>query len=276
MRTVTLTLKAEPPVPAEAEQLIPDVVAGKTAEEVRRLPLLVGNRRETVGDWFDVVVDEAEAAAPDLLLRGDLVRFKRLGEGMSRGAMVVEGRVGFHAGARMSGGSLTIAGDAGDFLGAHMAGGRLVVHGDAGHYVAAAYRGEKTGMKGGTIVVTGSVGQMVGARMRRGLVYVQGDAGDVAGYNMKGGTVVVGGAPAARVGARMVRGTVAVLGGEPLELLPTFSYACTYAPTFWRVVHRELARVGHAPRVGPGVTFRRYCGDVNEGGRGEVLAAQPG
>ena len=161
-------------MPAEAEQLIPDVVAGKTAEEVRRLPLLVGNRRETVGDWFDVVVDEAGPAAPDLLLRGDLVRFKRLGEGMSRGAMVVAGRVGFHAGARMSGGSLTIAGDAGDLLGAHLAAGRLVVHRAALHYLPAPHRGALTATERGTMAATRSVRQIGVALTPTALAALQG------------------------------------------------------------------------------------------------------
>jgi len=273
MRAVTLSLKAAPPVPAEAESLTPDNVAGKTAGEIATLPLLIGKEWQNVGDWFDVAVEDAESAAPDLLVRGDLTRFKRLGEGMSRGHMLVEGSVGFHAGARMTGGSLTITGDAGDFLGAHMAGGRIVVQGDAGHYVAAGYRGEKVGMTNGTLIVAGSAGQMLGARMRRGLVCVLGDTGDVTGYNMKAGTIVVGGNPAGRVGARMVRGTVAVLGEEPPEMLPTFCYACTYTPVFWRIVHRELTAMGHDPGRSPEAAFRRFCGDANEGGRGEVLVA---
>jgi formylmethanofuran dehydrogenase subunit C len=274
---VTLTLKETPRPPVEAESLIPENVAGKNAQEIGRLPLLVGNRWETVADWFDVAVDEAPAGVgdcpegpPDLLLRGDLTRFKRLGEGMSGGRMVVDGPVGFHAGARMSGGTLTVHGDAGDFVGAHMSGGLLVVDGDAGHYAAASYRGETHGMKGGTLVVTGRAGQMLGARMRRGLVYVRGECGDVPGFNMKAGTVVVGGMPGVRVGARMVRGTVVLLGGAP-EMLPTFSYGCTYRPPVWRVLHTHLAGRGFAPEVGPAADFLLYSGDANEGGKGEVL-----
>jgi formylmethanofuran dehydrogenase subunit C len=230
-----------------------------------------------VADWFDVAVAEAPAARDDgpggpadLLLSGDLTRFKRLGEGMSGGSMVIDGSVGFHAGARMSGGSLTVHGDAGDFLGAHMTGGLLVVNGDAGHYAAASYRGETHGMKGGTLVVTGRAGQMLGARMRRGLVYVLGDCGDVPGFNMKAGTIIVGGMPGVRVGARMVRGTVVLLGGAP-EMLPTFSYSCTYRPPVWGVLHAHLAGLGFEPDTGSGTDFMLYSGDANEGGKGEVL-----
>lgn len=275
--SVTLSLKATPRVPVEAESLIPENVVGKDEREIGRLPLLVGKTWETVDDWFHIAVAAASAdgggephGRADLVLRGDLTRFKRLGEGMSSGRMIVEGPVGFHAGARMRGGSLTIDGDAADFLGAHMQGGLLVVRGHAGHYVAAAYRGHAQGMTGGTIVITGSAGQMLGARMRRGLIYVLGDSGDVTGFNMKAGTIIVAGTPGVRVGARMVRGTVVLLGGDT-TLLPTFCYDCTYQPDFWALLHRDLAEQGFAPEAGPGTAFRHYSGDANEGGRGEVL-----
>jgi formylmethanofuran dehydrogenase subunit C len=274
---VTLSLKQTPPVPVEAESLNPENVAGKDEREIGLLPLLVGKQWETVASWFHVAVAAAPAddghepdGCADLVLRGDLTRFKRLGEGMSRGRMIVEGPVGFHAGARMSGGSLTIHGDAADFLGAHMTGGRIVVRGNAGHYTAAAYRGHKQGMAGGTIIITGSAGQMLGARMRRGLIYVLGDSGDVTGFNMKAGTIIVGGTPGVRVGARMVRGSILLLGGDT-ALLPTFSYDCTYQPGFWALLHKHLAGQGFAPEAGPATDFTHYSGDANEGGRGEVL-----
>jgi len=279
--SVTLTLKADPRVPVEAESLNPDSVAGKSQEEIGNLPLLVGKTWETVADWFEVAMagggedagpeDAGQSPhVPELVLRGDLGRFKRLGEGMARGRMLVEGPVGFHAGARMRGGSLTIHGDAADFLGAHMAGGLLVVRGHAGHYAASAYRGHTQGMTGGTIVITGNAGQMLGARMRRGLIYVLGDSGDVTGFNMKAGTIIVAGTPGARVGARMVRGSVILLGGSA-PLLPTFCYDCTHEPGFWAPLHKHLDDLGFAPPAGPRTVFRQYSGDVNEGGRGEVL-----
>lgn len=274
---VTLSLKNTPPVPVEAESLIPENVANKDEQEIGQLPLLIGKHWERVSDWFDVTVDGApgeNGGAPDepadLTLQGDLTRFKRLGEGMSRGRMLVLGPVGFHAGARMSGGTLIIRGDADDFLGSHMTGGRIVVDGNAGHYTAAAYRGYTRGMKGGTIVITGNAGQMLGARMRRGLICVLGDSGDVTGFNMKAGTIIVGGTSGVRAGARMVRGTIMVLGG-PATMLPTFSYDCTYQPTFWKLLHRQLANQGFPPPAGPETAFSHFSGDANEGGRGELL-----
>ena len=269
-----LSLKQSPRVPVEADSLIPANVAGKDEHEIGLLPLLVGKDWRTVADWFDVSVaadaDTESNDRVDLILKGDLTRFKRLGEGMASGRMLVEGPVGFHAGARMSGGTLTIEGDAADFLGAHMTGGLIVVRGNAGHYTAAAYRGHKQGMKGGTIIITGNAGQMLGARMRRGLIYVLGDTGDVPGFNMRAGTIVVAGTTGVRTGARMVRGTVILLRGDT-TLLPTFCYDCTYQPDFWGILHKHLANHGFAPEAAPGTTFMRYSGDTNEGGHGELL-----
>ncbi len=275
--SVILSLKQTPEVPVEAESLLPANVAGKDLTEIGRLPLLVGKKWETVADWFEVSFAAAQGtnaetvdAPADLMIQGDLTRFKRLGEGMASGTMRVIGPVGFHAGARMTGGQLTIVGDAADFLGSHMSGGTIIVRGNVGHYTAAAYRGFSRGMKGGTIIISGSAGQMLGARMRRGLIYVRGDSGDVTGYNMKAGTIVVGGTPGVRVGARMVRGTVMLLG-QSTPLLPTFSYDCTYQPVFWAMLHRQLTDWGFAPPADATSSFQHFSGDVNEGGQGEVL-----
>lgn len=274
---VTLSLGNKPTWPVEAESLNPQNVAGKDKDAIAALPLLVGNRWQKAGDYFDVAIDaagevagDADSQPADLVLRGDLSRFKRLGEGMTAGRMVVDGPVGFHAGAFMSGGTLTIFGDAADWLGAHMRGGKIVVRGAAGHFVGAAYRGYRQGMTGGTILVTGAVGQMAGARLRRGVVAVGGDCGDMAGFAMQAGNIVIAGAVGARVGAKMVRGTVVLL--QPAELLPTFYYNCTYRPLFWSLLHSRLADEGFTlPPFSREAEFCRYSGDANEGGKGEIL-----
>ncbi len=280
IRQILLTLKKTPDIPIEAENLVPEKVNGKNEDEIGSILLLAGKNQEPVRDWFTVNIvnvpeslENKQAGQADLVLRGDLTRFKRLGESMSSGSMLVEGSVGFHAGAKMSGGVLTIRGDAGDFLGAHMKGGLLIVEGNAGHYAASAYRGHLKGMAGGTIIITGSAGQMLGARMRRGLIYVQGDCGDAAGFNMKAGTIIVAGAPGPRTGARMVRGTIMLLGqkNDIPELLPTFTCNCTYTPPFWGMIIKAISEKGFEPKAEPDTLFARYSGDNNEGGMGEIL-----
>lgn len=278
-RQVKLTLKKIPDIPVEAETLNPENVAGKDEKEIKGIPVLAGKYWEPAGSWFDVEIAETPEDMgkniklyADLLIKGDLTRFKRIGEGMSSGRMQVDGPVGFHAGAKMSGGELVINGDTGDYLGAHMKSGLIVVKGNAGHFTASAYRGYAKGMTGGTIIVNGSAGQMIGARMRRGLIYVTGDCGDMPGYNMKAGTVIIGGTPGARVGARMVRGTIMLLKKDDLpEMLPTFTYNCTYTPSFWGITRGFLCKIGFSLETEPDALFRRFSGDTNEGGKGEVL-----
>ncbi len=281
---IRLTLRAFPDLPVEAETLIPENVTGRNQTEIESLPLLVGNRHERVGDFFEVDVTDETSTGPvreeeclaTLLLKGDFSRFKRLGERMSAGRMIVDGPVGFHAGAYMNGGLLTILGDAGDYLGAHMKGGVIEVRGAAGHFAGAAYRGYSHGMNGGTIVIHGNAGQMLGVRMRRGLIAVRGCCGDGPGFGMKAGTVLVGGLSGVRAGAIMSRGTVILLTPPP-ELMPTFLFDCTYRPPVWPLLLATLTRIDfHLPEIGREAMFDRYCGDVTEGGGGEILIYRSG
>lgn len=273
---VHLTLRTAPTLPVEAESLNPENVTGKGAAEIEALPLLVGNRTEKVGDHFRVEVAEGDGKAAkdgpaDLELTGDLTRFKCVGEGMSAGNLTINGGIGFHAGAKMSGGTLTVNGDTGDYLGAMMTGGTIMVNGNAGHFAGSAYRGFTRGMAGGTILVGGNAGNLTGARMRRGTIAVRGTCGDLAAYAMGAGTVLIGGATGVRAGANMARGTVILLT-PPEEIMPTFRYDYTGSPSFWPLMHASLSREGwDAPGAGPQALFKRYSGDINEGGRGEIL-----
>ena len=279
-KQVTLALKQIPSLPVEAEGINPESIAEKAIQDIQHLPLWCGSRQEEAGAYFDVEIaagpqDESddgsgESDLPELVLRGDLSRFKRLGQGMGAGTMVIEGSVGFHAGALMRGGTLVIQGNAGDWLGAHMEGGLIRVEGSAGHFAGAAYRGESKGMTGGLILIKGNAGQMLGGRMRRGLIAVGGDCEDMPGYSMLAGTILICGKAGIRVGVRMERGTVILL--QPQAPLPTFYYNCTYRPVFWELLCAQLAQAGfQLPAATKGMSFRRYSGDANEGCRGELL-----
>lgn len=264
---MTLHRKESSPVPVEADSICPDRFVGLSAREVAALPAFYGRRRVTLGDLFEI-----DGANPYFItVSGDLKAVKKIGYGMASGEIVVAGDVGPHTGAYMRGGEITVQGTAGDWLGAHMHGGRIVVDGDASHYVGAAYSGEPRGATGGTIVVRGSVGREAGGQMRRGLVVVLGDAGEFAGAGMVAGSIFVGGRLGPRAGAGMKRGTV-VAFGEVDELLPTFTYACTYRPVFLRCYLQRLVERGlvEAGGLADG-TFRRYVGDRNTVGKGEIL-----
>ena len=129
-------------------------------------------------------------------------------------------------------------------------------------------------MTNGTIVVGGSAGLEIGMRMKRGLIVIGGVVRDFAGLEMKGGTIILGSGAELRTGAWMTRGTIVTL--KPIPLMPTFSYAATYMPTFLRLYARHLATLGiTVPDDDRHGAYQRYTGDSSVPGKGEILIWTP-
>lgn len=276
-KQIIFKLKNTHLIPVEAENINPEMLKGKDPDQIRELLVFSGNREEKLGEYFDVEITELsgvpDSGLPRVIMHGDLTGFKRLGQGMAAGEMEINGSAGFHTGAGMKGGSLVIKGNAGDWLGAHMEGGLITVEGNAGHFVGAAYRGMTKAMTGGTILIKGNAGQMLGSRMRRGLIAVGGNCGDNLGFRMLAGTILVVGTTGIRIGANMIRGTIILL--RQAELFPTFYENCTYSPSFWRVLLKELQQKGFSPKESwNDVLFKRFSGDAFTGLKGEVLICQ--
>ncbi len=270
---LTLRWKADTTVPVEADVLRPDRLRGLTAAQVAALEVFHGNTRVPLGEFFTV---SGSAEDGRVLLEGDLRRVKWIGAGMTDGELIVEGDAGMHLGAEMHGGRIDVRGNVADWCGAEMRGGIIRVHGNAGHLLGAAYRGSARGMRGGTIIVHGSAGNEVGSTMRRGLIVVEGAVGDFCGVSMIAGTIVVRGAVGLRPAAGMKRGTLWLVppepGGSRPRLVPTCRYACMYRPVFLRLFWRHLLWIGVSlPETTCGRLYERYCGDLVEGGLGEIL-----
>lgn len=269
--SLAFTLRTPPTVPLEAEVLSPARLAGLSASEVAKLPVIHGNQRADLGDFFQV----RGTADGELHLTGDLARVKHVGAGMAEGRIVVHGSVGMHLGAGMTGGEIVVEGEAGDWVGQEMAGGRIVIKGNGGHMIGSAFRGSPVGVRGGEIIIFGNAGNEAGNGMRRGLIAIGGDAGDFAGVSMLAGTIVVLGRLGWRPGAGMRRGSIVSM--HPVELLPTFSYACTYAPLFLRVQLLQLRRLGLTIADSQvNGRYQRWSGDSIELNRGEVLLLDSG
>jgi formylmethanofuran dehydrogenase subunit C len=266
----TLILKEEPSVPLEAESLSPDVMAPLTIDAIRALPVHLGKRQHRVDDFFEV----EGAAGDELEIRGDGRKIKWMGRGMTRGRLTIVGNAGMHLGAYMKGGAIEVSGDVTDWLGAEMSGGSIRIRGSSGGQVGAAYRGSLSGMTGGTILIEGSAGLEVGMRMRRGIIAVGGQVRDFAGLEMKGGTILLRRGAELRTGAWISRGTIISL--TPIRLLPTFSYACAYNPTFLRLYARHLSTLGFSiPYEEREGAYQRYTGDAAVPGKGEILVWKP-
>jgi formylmethanofuran dehydrogenase subunit C len=65
--TLTLTLREQPVVPLEADVLRPDRLGGASRKEIEALPVLHGNERTRLGEFFAV-----SGAGDDVRVEGDL------------------------------------------------------------------------------------------------------------------------------------------------------------------------------------------------------------
>jgi formylmethanofuran dehydrogenase subunit C len=270
MSAIVLSLKEQPTVPLEAEVLSPDVLAGLGHDEVCALPVFLGKHQYRLDEFFTV----AGAGSDELEIQGEASKVKWVGRGMTRGRITIRGSIGMHLGSAMKGGVIEVTGNASDWVGAEMTGGLIHIHGNAGGQVGAAYRGSLAGMNGGTILIGGAAGIEVGMRMKRGTIAVKGPVRDFAGLQMKGGSIFLLGGAEVRTGAWMFRGTIVSL--IPLTLLPTFSYACAYNPTFLGLYGRYLEGMGFSlPCRADEGAYQRYSGDAAIPGKGEILIWQP-
>ena len=128
--------------------------------------------------------------ASELRFAGTDGRCDKIGAGMTKGAIVVDGDAGAYLGAGMKQRQ-----DRGQRqcrrFGRRQHGRRQ--HRHRGRCRRAGRRhpvGETLGMRGGVLTIGGNAGSLVGERMRRGLVIVGGDAGDYAGGRMVAGTIL--------------------------------------------------------------------------------------
>jgi len=264
---IRLVLRASIDQPIETDGLTPDRTAALSERDIAALPVLIGSRRAALGDFFTVDGERSDR----LQVEGDLRNVDGLGAGTTRGELLIHGNSGNRVGAGMSGGWIDVRGNAGDDAGVGMQGGALRVSGDAGDRLGAATPGASKGMAGGEIVVKGSVGSEAAARARRGLVVVGGDVGPDAARAIIAGTLVVIGRTGANAGRGSKRGSIVALGD--IDVPSTYEYACTYQPTYVRMLLTYLyRRYGIASPAGAlDGAYARYCGDAGSPGRGEIL-----
>jgi len=270
----TFTLKHALTIPVEVDSINHAAVQQLSADEVRALPVLQGNQRASLADFFDV---KQSATEPNLMVwAGDCTRVKAIGAELCSGSIRIEGNAGMHLGREMSGGRIEVQGDVADLVATGMGGGEIHITGNAGDLVGAAWPGSKRGMNGGTILIRGSAGREAGHRMRRGTIVVGGDLGDAAGFDMIAGSIFSFGKIGACPGAGMRRGTIAAMDASTQpELLPTFKFSCLHKPVWLSFFLRELKSVGFpVPEDCLDAEYRRYCGDFLTLGKGEVLVRQ--
>jgi formylmethanofuran dehydrogenase subunit C len=245
--------------PVYAECITPAVFEGKTIAEIAALSVCEGNKQKKLGDLF--TIEEDPAAVPNITINGDVGEVRRIGMGMKKGEIVVNGNAGMHLGEKMTGGKITVNGDAAGWTGSDMKGGLIEIHGNATDYLASPYRGSTTGMRGGLIVVDGSVGSDSGVNMHGGVVKIKGGAGQFLGFGMDDGAIYVKGKTGTRAGAGMKGGKI-ILAGAVEEVMPTFTIDSVKPKV--KVDDTETA-------TGP---FYVFLGDRAEKGTGKIFVSK--
>ena len=91
--------------------LTPQRLAGLPLKEIMTLSLPCGKRRLSVADVFTV---QGEDTA-NIIIKGAVSRFDRMGATMSEGSLMVEGDAGAYLGQGMTGGLITVKGAVGIF-----------------------------------------------------------------------------------------------------------------------------------------------------------------
>lgn len=248
MEEVTLILRKEIDIKLEADVITPDSFAGKSAEEIGKLSIWQGPKTYPLSDFFEVIGSAGSSAAETLIrIKGDAMRVKRIGEGMSAGKIEIEGSAGMHVGTGMKGGEIVVYGDADSWAGMEMLGGLLHIKGNAGDHVGCAYRGKWHGMKGGRIVIEGSARHQLGGGMDGGEILVEGNVESFCGIRQNGGIIVVNGRALRGVGAEMAGGTI-VIGGKIERFSPGFEYVSMEN----KVTSGEVELIGE---------FKKFTGD---------------
>jgi formylmethanofuran dehydrogenase subunit C len=266
---LVLTLREAPRQRLDLSPLTPDRLSGLDGRAIANIEVACGNRRVAVDDLFTVAAGDPA----DLRLVGDCRKCDRIGAGMTRGAVTIDGDAGGYLGLQMQGGVIRVHGNAGIGAATEMQGGTVEIGGSAGDLLGGALPGSMRGMSGGLVVVRGAAGDRVGDRMRRGTIIVEGGVGAYAASRMIAGTIIVLGTMVGSYpGFGMKRGSL-VLRGQPDRQLPTFGDCGRHDLGFFSLLRRNLR--GHSRRLDEvatgATTLHRLAGDRAVGGKGEIL-----
>jgi formylmethanofuran dehydrogenase subunit C len=265
---LVFTLREAPRHRVDLSPLTPDRLRGRGVGEIGKIEMVSGNRRVAAGELFAIAAGDSA----DIVIRGGTARLDRIGQGMSEGAITVEGDAGAHLGQAMRGGRLRVTGSAGPWAAAALGGGRIEIDGDAGDFIGGAPPGDMRGMGGGLVIVRGNVGERAGDRMRRGIIVVTGNAGGYAGARMIAGSLAILGAAVGEYpGFGMKRGSL-MLRRLPSRVLPTFADCGTHDLCFMRLFAHAIGSDSEAKSLRAlGGRMRRLVGDAAAGGKAELL-----
>lgn len=264
-RALQLRLRAPPEQPIDVSSLRPSTLRGRSVGEIERMTLPGELGDVNVGDLFAVQGDGTE----HLVFAGDCSRLLHLGAGMDGGTLTVEGHAGDYLACGLRAGQIDVHGNASNYAGAEMRAGSLRIRGHCGDFAAGALPGNLQGMRGGVLHIQGNAGARAADRMRRGLLLIEGRCGDFLGSRMLAGTVLVKGQIGSSPGFALRRGTL-ILWQPPVAMPAYFNDCGRHTLGYLSLLKRNLPR-DSAPFADLPSTVQRWCGDLAEGGHGELL-----
>jgi formylmethanofuran dehydrogenase subunit C len=261
---LTFELRSAPDQRLDLGPVLPERLDGLKPKEIEALAIGTTRVPLPVGDAFKVTGTDAS----EVRFTGTDARCDKIGAGMTKGTIVVDGDAGAYLGAGMKKGKIEVSGSAGVLAGASMAGGSIAIAGDAGERAGGIHVGETLGMRGGVLTIGGNAGSLLAERMRSGLVIVGCDAGDYAGGRMVAGTILIKGRVGANAGFGLRRGSL-ILVEPPKDILPTFGDCGVLEFDYLRLLEHWL-RANDKP-INLGGRARRLMGDMSVLGKGEML-----
>ncbi|MDP2248201.1 MAG: formylmethanofuran dehydrogenase subunit C [Nitrosomonadales bacterium] len=265
MSALTFTLKITPQQRIDMSLLTPDVLNGKSSEEIAAIHLPCGRSQLRADEAFDISGDDSG----DIVIANSHAKLDYIGSKLNSGNITVKGHAGSYLGFQMRGGSISVHGDVDAYAASGMAKGLIHIHGNAGDFLAAAIVGDRKGMKGGTVIVTGNAGERVGDQMRRGVLLIEGNAGSYCASRMLAGTIGVLGSVGEYVGYGMRRGTL-LLTKTP-KMHATLQDCGTHTLPFLSLMFKSFAQLPSKFAKIDTNRVQRYAGDLANDGKGEIL-----
>lgn len=265
MSALTFTLKIEPRQRIDLAPLIPDVLRGKSRDEIAAMLLSYGKTQLRVDEAFELSGDDAN----DIVIENSSEKLDYIGSKMRSGTITVKGNAGSYFGFQMRGGTLNINGNVDAYAASGLAGGQIHIHGNAGDFLAASIVGDRKGMKGGLVIVTGNAGERAGDQMRRGILLIEGNAGSYCASRMLAGTIGVLGTVGEYVGYGMRRGTLLLT--ETPALHATLQDCGTHTLPFLSLMFKSFGQLPSKFAKIDTNRVQRYAGDIANDGKGEIL-----
>ena len=258
--TLTLTLRAEPDVPLDAEVLTPDRLAG--AQDIGRAAGVARQRARAARR-----VLRGLGSGDDVRFEGDLRRVRYVGAGMTIRGGHGRRRCRGPRGAAMGGGALpsTVTPATGPAPGCD--GGTLVVRGSAGSPARRRPARRASGHARRRDRRPGDAGERAGEGLRRGLIAIGGRAGRGRGVAHAGRDD----RRARRARPRRARACAAARSSRwRRAAAATFAFSCLYRPESCALPAPAARARARRLRELDG-RYARWCGDGLELRRGEIL-----